>query len=248
MDAVGHVAACGECFSCIFDHLLGVAEDDAAWLDFEIQNTAKHFDLRAVAHFVVSLLDRINGQRLALDRNLLGIAAEFADQAFDAAIHCCGEKQCLALLVHVAKDDFHVFAEAHVEHAVSFVEDANLDRIGAQRFAAKVVHDPTRRADDDVRAVAECTHLTVDWCAAVDGDRSEAAKARSETVDLFADLHGELTSWAEHEDLCLFTIDIDHIERGQAECGSFTRASLREADDVFAAERDGDRFCLNRRG
>ena len=179
---------------------------------------------------------------------MLSIAAEFADQSFDAAIHCCGEKQCLTLLIHVAQDDFHVFAEAHVEHAVGFVEDADFDRIGTQCFTAQVIHDTTRRADHDVCAVAECAHLAVDRSAAIDGHRCEAAQARSETVDLFTHLHGELTSWAEHEDLCLFTIDVDHIERGQAECGSFTRASLGEADDVFAAESDGYRFCLNRRG
>ena len=128
----------------------------------------------------------------------MGIAAEFADQAFDAAIHCCGEKQCLALLVHVAKDDFHVFAEAHVEHAVRFVEDADFDRIGAQRFAAQVIHNTTRCADHDVRAVTQRTHLAVDRSAAIDGHRGEAAQTRSEPVDLFADLYGELTSRAEY--------------------------------------------------
>ncbi len=179
---------------------------------------------------------------------MLGASAEFTDQAFDAAIHCCREKQCLTLLVHIAEDDFHVFAEAHIEHAIGFVKDADFDCVGAQRFAAQVIHNTTRRADHDMRAVAQCTHLAVDWSAAIDGHRGEAAQTRSETIDLFADLHGELTSRAEYEHLCLFTIDIDHIERGQTECGSFTRASLGEANDIFAAERDGDRFCLNRRG
>ncbi len=92
MDAVSHIAACGQCFSRIFDHLFGVTEDDTAWLGFEVEDTAQHFDLRAIAHFVVSLLDCINCKRLAIDRNLLGIAAEFADQSFDAAIHGCREK------------------------------------------------------------------------------------------------------------------------------------------------------------
>ena len=103
----------------------------------------------------------------------MGIAAEFADQAFDAAIHGCGEEKCLALFRHVTEDDFHVFAEAHIEHAVSLVEYAQFNRVGAQCLAAQVVHDTTRSADDDVCAVAQRTHLAVDWGAAVHGHRDE---------------------------------------------------------------------------
>ena len=83
---------------------------------------------------------------------MLGIAAEGFDQAFDAAIHGGGEEERLALFGEGIENDLHVFAEAHVEHAVGFVEDAELDAICSEGAASEVIHDASWSADDDMSA------------------------------------------------------------------------------------------------
>ena len=73
---------------------------------------------------------------------------------------------------------------------------------------------------------AQSTHLAVDWCATINGHRGEALERRGKTIDLLTDLHREFTSRAKYEHLRLLEIDIDHVERGEAEGGCLTRASL----------------------
>ena len=53
------------------------------------------------------------------------------------------------------KDLLKVLAEPHVEHFIGFIEDGDLDAAQLQRAAFKVIAQPPRRADDDMRALAE---------------------------------------------------------------------------------------------
>ena len=50
---------------------------------------------------------------------------------------------------------FEILAEAHVEHLVGLVEHRDLERRQVERAALEMVAQPARRADDDMRAVAE---------------------------------------------------------------------------------------------
>ena len=68
MQFVGAVAARGEVLGQFVDHHLGRAKDDRELHVLEIDQPAEDFEFRAAIDFVIDLLDRGHGQRLALRR------------------------------------------------------------------------------------------------------------------------------------------------------------------------------------
>jgi hypothetical protein len=148
--------------------------------------------------------------------------SESFDQAFDRTIHRRGKEECLTVLGHVAEDDFHVFAEAHIEHAVGFVEYAQAYGIRAQSLAAQVIHHSARCADYDVGTFTQRAHLAIKRGTAINGHGDQTLEGGREAVDFFAYLHREFAGRAEHQYLRFVAVDVDEVERRQAEGGSLT--------------------------
>jgi hypothetical protein len=67
-----------------------------------------------------------------------------------------------------ADDAADVVDEAHVEHAVGFVQHQDLDVAQVDGLLLHVVEQPARRRDDDVHAAAQVLDLRVDVDAAED--------------------------------------------------------------------------------
>ena len=65
--------------------------------------------------------------------------------------------------------------EAHVEHAIGFVQHEHLDRIELQAALVVEVEQTAGRGDDDVDTAAEQLHLRHLADTAVDGDMPHAA-------------------------------------------------------------------------
>ena len=154
MEFVGAVAARDEMLGQFVDHHLGRAENDRELHILEIDQPAEHLELRAAIDFVINLLDRRHRHRLRLDAHVHRIAREVLDQLLDRPRNRGGEEDGLPFVRHLAQDRLDVVDEAHVEHAVGFIEDHHLDLIELQTFALEVIHDAARRADDDLRAGA----------------------------------------------------------------------------------------------
>ena len=88
--------------------------------------------------------------------------------------------------------------EAHVGHAVGFVDDDDLDRVEADLAALDEVGEAARARDEDVDAAAQRLQLRAEAGAAVDrGDPQLALPA--EPLELAADLRRELAGRNEHE-------------------------------------------------
>jgi hypothetical protein len=83
------------------------------------------------------------------------------------------EHQVLALLRQQANDAADVVDEAHVQHAVGFVQHEDLDVTQVDGLLLHVIEQPARRGDDDVHAVAQVLDLRVDVDAAEHGDRAQ---------------------------------------------------------------------------
>ncbi len=65
------------------------------------------------------------------------------------------EHQSAAFARSRVEDFLEILAETHVEHLVGFVEDGDAQRREVERAAFKVIAQPSRRADDDMRAMGE---------------------------------------------------------------------------------------------
>ena len=146
-----------------------------------------------------------------------------------------------------AQDGLDVVDEAHVEHAIGFIEHDHLDLVEAEAFALEVIHDAAGRADDDLRAGAQAAELALVGLAAVDRQLAHAALEEGELRDLLGDLDDELASRAKDDDLRRAQCGIDRLDGGNTERRGLAGAGLRLADNVRAFEQHRDRGGLNRR-
>ena len=98
----------------------------------------------------------------------------------------------------VCDDPPDVGPEAHVHHAVRFVEHERVELVEGDRLAAHVIHQPAGRGDDDVDAGFQRALLRTHVDAAVDGDAGDVGVI-DEALDVVFDLDGELARRREDE-------------------------------------------------
>ena len=146
-----------------------------------------------------------------------------------------------------AENRFDVVAEAHVEHAIGFIEHDHAHLVEPQRAALEVIHDAPRRADDDLRAFAQPAQLPVVGLSAVDRQLAHAAFEERQLGDLLGHLHGQLARRAQDQHLRRAQRRVDPLDRRDREGGGLPRAGLRLADDVGAGQQLRNRLRLNRR-
>ena len=69
--------------------------------------------------------------------------------------------------LHSAEEVFHVFTESHIEHAVSLIENGQLDGGWFQGLAAQVVEQAAWCSHDNMGTTFELGDLAVDRSAAI---------------------------------------------------------------------------------
>ena len=97
---------------------------------------------------------------------------------------------------------FHVFQEAQRQHLVGFVQHAEPDVFQRQRPAPQVIQDAARRADHDLRPVAQGAELPVQRLPAVDRHDAQP-RVLGQVVDAACDLHGQFPRRLQHQRLRL---------------------------------------------
>ena len=245
MHFVGGVTARDEMLGQFVDHHLGGAKDDAEGDVLQIDEAAEDVELGAAVDFVVDLLDGGHGERLRFDGDVDRVLGEGLDQLLNRAGQRGGEEDGLALGGRLFEHGADVVEEAHVEHAVGFVEDDHLDLVELEGAALEVIHDAAGRADDDLRAVPQAAQLAVVGLAAVDGDFADALFEGGELGNFLGDLHGEFARGAEDQDLRRAETGIDFFDGGERERGGLAGASLRLADHIGAGQEGGDGLGLD---
>ena len=119
-------------------------------------------------HALVDALDRGGGRR---HRDPHRVLQHRVGKLGDLPRHGGREEQGLALGRQLADDPADVMDEAHVEHAVGFVEHEYFDAVEVHGAVLHQVEQPAGRGDEDVDAMGERAHLRVDVHAA-DGERT----------------------------------------------------------------------------
>lgn len=150
-----------------------------------------------------------------------------------------------AVLGQRREDGLDVFEEAHVEHLVSLVEDDEADLVELERLAAHVVHQPARRANDDIHRLGECAQLAVDRLPSVDGN-DDGPAVLAEAVDRLGHLDGQLARRGEDQPLRATRFTAEPLDHRQAERGGFASAGLRLGHHVTALHQWRDRLALYR--
>ena len=163
--------------------------------------------------------------------------------ALDFRRHGGGEKQSLAGERHQLADAFDVGDEAHVEHAVGFVDDQQLDAGEQQAAALGMIEQASGRRDQHVDAAGELGVLVAERHAA-DDERDVELVVLAVFFEMLDDLGGEFARRLENErarHTCPRAALFEHGEHRQHEGGGFAGAGLRNAEHVAPRQdvRDG---------
>ena len=116
----------------------------------------------------------------------------------DVVVEGGREQERLVFLVHAAQEPLDLRQEAHVGHAVGFVEHDRADVGDVDLAAVAEVDQATGSRDHHVDDLVEGADVGVEIGAAVDGAQREPDGCGQRREHL-GDLHGQLARRHEHE-------------------------------------------------
>ena len=167
--------------------------------------------------------------------------------ARDFRRHRRGEEQRLPGERNQLADAFDVGNEAHVEHAVGFVDDQQFDAGEEQPAALGMVEQPARGCDQDVDAARQFGVLVAERDAA-DQQRDVEFLAGAVFVEAFLHLRGEFARRLKDQGAghsgpgAAF---FQHGEHGKDKGSGLAGAGLGDAENVPAGQNVGDCLFLN---
>ena len=207
-----------------------------------------------MAHFVNELRHRLRGIGAAADLDHFRRALEFVRQRFDLARERGREHQRLALLRQRFHDPPDRREEAHVEHAVRFIEDEKFEPGEIRVALPHQIDQPARRRDDQFDPGAQRLDLRTLAHAAEDRRHAQRQMFRV-GAHVFLDLHHQLARRRDHQrahpaPLPFAEPSSEMMQNRQDEGRRLAGAGLRDADDIAPGEnlRNGGRLDRRRLG
>ena len=172
------------------------------------------------------------------------------------------EQQVLPLGREQVDDLADIADEAHVEHAIGFVQDQDLDVAEVDRALPDVVEQPSRGRHDDLGTRSERAYLRIEADAAVDRRRADRV-AGAVGPDALLDLERELTgrredkaadrqargaarsAVAERQLARLRARRVEDLAEVGGEHGRLAGAGLGAGEDVAAGQHERNRLGLD---
>ena len=176
---------------------------------------------------------------------------EFASELEDRRRHRRGEEKRLARLRELRDYAPDVREEAHVEHAVCFVENEAFNLVEIEYSLVHQVYEPPRARDDSLRALLDVLDLPV-LADAPDEARERQLRVLRVALHVLRGLHGEFARRREDErarvaDAARLPHPHEVVQDRQHERRRLACSRLRAADQVAPVEKIGNRLFLYRR-
>ncbi|MNH08906.1 hypothetical protein D3C79_683440 [compost metagenome] len=231
-------------------HDPGIGEDDRLLVGLVGQQPLN--DLLFVL-VVISGNDLLTGTVVELadgvEHQVLRVFEHFADHvAQTGTAGGGGEQQGLFAVRALAAQALDVFGEAHVEHAVSFVEDNHLHMLKLQVAGIELLKHAAWGADQDVRHLAQHGGLFLEVFTT--GDHASLDKGElGKTLDFLQGLLRQLTGRQQHQgaDLDALLLQINQtVEHGQYEGCGFAATGFRRHPQVTPLQSQGNGGRLHR--
>uniref|UniRef100_A0A182IQR0 Uncharacterized protein n=1 Tax=Anopheles atroparvus TaxID=41427 RepID=A0A182IQR0_ANOAO len=185
------------------------------------------------------------------DVNLHVLAEEIARQTLHLLGPRGGPHENLSIRAHLLEDLADLRLEAHVQHAVGFVQHEVRDALERRGARLEEVDQSARRGDDDLYAAAQIGRLRA-FAGATEQARVANVRRRTEVRGDLLDLLSEFTGRREDEhkraaDGWVRLLVIDVHDRRQHVAERLAGAGLRHANHVQAAQCDRPALGLDRR-
>ena len=151
------------------------------------------------------------------------------------------EQRDLTLGRGLRENPFDVFGKAHPQHFIGFVQHQPAQAVELERAAANVVHDPARRAHDDVDSAIELAELDLVILAAVDRHDPQSRQSGGIAPEGVGNLDRQFARRRQNEDLRPFCARSIRLKHRYGKSGGLAGAGLRLAKHIPALEQQRDR-------
>ena len=229
--------------------MFGAREHQHAGQCGVVQELAKQLGLVRAVHEVHELLhgiDRGGGRR---DLHSLRPVQDLLGQTGDVRRHGRREQHRAALARQLPDDLSDVVDEAHVEHAVRFIEDEKGDPVEANVALFEQIQQAARCRHHDVGTARERGHLRTLRNAAQD-DRLTQTQAGAIVAKVVMYLHRKLARRRQHQrprrvGLGPLACGSELLQYRQGKRGGLAGSCLRDAKHVLACQERRDGLLLN---
>ena len=235
---------------------LGVHEDQhLVGLFLMADQVGQQVALEAAGNRVDDVADRLADHVAAGHFDQLRVFQHLVGELLDLVREGGREQQALAVGRQEGEDAADIRDEAHVEHAVGFVEDQEFNLAEGDGFLLYMVQQASRSGYHDLDAAAQFLDLRVHVDTAVD-----AGAAQGEVLGVHLDrlehLHRQLARRREDQRTYRVAgragrtagVTGQTVEQRQCEAGGLAGTGLGAAHDVVPGEDDGNGLALDRRG
>ncbi len=217
LERVGGEARCLEEFREFRCALFGAEENDSAFWILDAQQLHEG-DLFVVVEDVESEMFERLGDACAADADIGRVVQVALGEARDGGFEGCGDERGLLAAREGVEEFFDVGAEAHVEHAVGFVEDHEFNAVGSHFAGFEERLQSSGCRDDASHVASECAFLFFFREAARDGDASEG-RACPDGAQFLGDLARKFSRGDENDDTKAAAFGADDHGRNAEGCG-----------------------------
>lgn len=226
----------------------GVAEDDGLGDGDGLVQIAERVQLPLLLlDGDVELLDTFKGQLVPLDQDPDGFTHELLRDLQYVGGHGGREKHDLSVLRQKLEDLVDLVLETARQHLIGLIETEDLDGVGPESATVDHVEDTAGRADDDLDALLELSHVLTDVGTTNAGVAFDVHVV-TEGDDDFLDLLGELTGGGENERLSALDVRVELLEDGNGEGRGLAGTGLGLGDDIVTFHDGDDGALLDGRG
>ena len=190
--------------------------------------------------------DRLRGRPTRADLDQFRLAQDPGGEPLDLRRQSRGKKERLSVGGNLFHDPTHIGEKTHVEHAIDFVENKDLDVAKIERALLQQIEQTTGSGGDDVHAAGGFFALFAVADAAVDNGYSKIGEASVVTKSGF-NLGGQLARGLKDETAKIPVLS-KQGENGKRECRRLAGAGLGGADQVLAGKNNRESAKLDRRG
>jgi len=235
------VQALGDAFGAA----LGAREDKAA-AAFVVEQVVEHVRFAVFGNFE-SLKTNIFGRLgSGAEREADGILGVVAYELRHGAFHGGGEAESLALAWQNTNNTADSREEAHVEHAVGFIEDECLDAAQRDEPAIEIIFEAAGSGDDEARTLADGVELPA-FRQTTDDESRRLRLLCAQGVILRDDLHREFPGRHKNQSRDSGSMRLPQLlHDGKKERERFAGSCLGRGDNVLAFQ--GLRNCCRLHG
>ncbi|MNM92583.1 hypothetical protein D3C81_1049210 [compost metagenome] len=233
--------------------MLGAAEHQRLHARILRQQVQQQFALAGAIDRVHAVRDGLGHRVLRRDLDLLRVVHELQRQLLDAFLERGREQQRLTVLARqLGQDAVDRRQEAHVEHAVGFVQHQDLDARQVDAATLQVVDQAARAGHQQVHAATQDVELVAHADAAVDAGAGDA-QVLAVTTQAVMHLGSQFAGRCQDQRTRLARAVAHALRRGaqvlqqrQAERGGLAGTGLSAGQQVVTCQGKRDGLLLDR--